>query len=369
MTPRITCLLVDDLEENLVALSALLDRPDVELLSARSGAEALELLLTHDVALAFVDVQMPEMDGFELAELMRGSDRTRRIPIIFVTAASREPSRAFKGYNAGAVDFLYKPIDPLVLESKAAVFFELHRQKLALADELRQRSETLRLNEMFTAVLGHDLRNPLNAMLTAAFMLQRRSEDAAVRETAERILTSGKRMTRMIENMLDLTRARLAGGIPLNRTQSDLRVVVERVVQELRTAHPERSLDVLIDGDVAGEWDVDRVQQVASNLIGNALQHGDPSGGVTIRLLGTAPESVILSVANEGVIPADVLPSIFDPFRSGEAGRSQGLGLGLYIAQQIAIAHHGHIEVESSADTGTVFTVRMPRRHAEYIRL
>ena len=101
------------------------------ILTAQSGAEALELLLAHDVALALIDVQMPEMDGFELAELMRGTERTRRIPIIFVTAGTREPSRVFHGYDAGAVDFLYKPIDPAVLESKAAVFFELHRQRLA----------------------------------------------------------------------------------------------------------------------------------------------------------------------------------------------------------------------------------------------
>ena len=230
MGQRLTCLLVDDLEENLLALSAVLRRDDVEILTARSGAEALELLLAHDVALALVDVQMPEMDGFELAELMRGSERTRHIPIIFVTAASREPSRAFKGYHAGAVDFLYKPIDPLILESKARVFFELHRHRLALAEELRQRSETLRLNEMFTAVLGHDLRNPLNAILTGAFLLQRRSDDPAVRETAARILSSGQRMTRMIEDMLDLTRARLAGGIPLKRSSANLAAVVDRVV-------------------------------------------------------------------------------------------------------------------------------------------
>jgi len=367
--PRITCLLVDDLEENLLALSALLRRDDVDVLTARSGAEALELLLVHDVALAFLDVQMPEMDGFELAELMRGSERTRRIPIIFVTAASREPSRAFKGYSAGAVDFLYKPIDPLILESKAAVFFELYRHKQQLADELRQRSETLRLQEMFTAVLGHDLRNPLNAIVTAAFLLQRRSEEPAVRDTAQRILSSGKRMTRMIENLLDLTRARLAGGIPLTRSSTDLSVVLDRVVQEFRTAHPGRRIDVQIYGDLTGEWDVDRVEQVASNLIGNALQHGDPEGGVTVRLEGHGGEPVSLSVGNRGTVPPDILPTIFDPFRGGERNRTDGLGLGLYIAQQIAVAHQGAITVDSSETLGTLFTLRMPRRSVEIVRL
>ncbi|TMB19735.1 MAG: response regulator, partial [Deltaproteobacteria bacterium] len=122
---RVKCLLVDDVEENLLALSALLRREDVELLQARSGAEALELLLVHDVALALIDVQMPELDGFELAELMRGAERTRHVPIVFITAGARDQHRLFKGYELGAVDFLYKPVEAHVLTNKAEVFFQL----------------------------------------------------------------------------------------------------------------------------------------------------------------------------------------------------------------------------------------------------
>src|SRR5215216_2956434 len=112
------CLIVDDLEENLLALGALLQGPNVELLRAQSGRQALELLLEHDVAVALVDVQMPEMDGFELAELMRGSQRTRLVPIIFVTGGSRDEQRLFRGYDAGAVDYLYKPVEPSILRNK-----------------------------------------------------------------------------------------------------------------------------------------------------------------------------------------------------------------------------------------------------------
>src|ERR1043165_4653452 len=117
-------LLVDDTPDNLVVLEALLRRDGVELLAARSGAEALELLLVHEVALALVDVQMPDMDGFELAELMRGAERTRHVPIIFITAGIREGQHVFKGYDAGAVDFLFKPIDPSILKHKTEVFFQ-----------------------------------------------------------------------------------------------------------------------------------------------------------------------------------------------------------------------------------------------------
>jgi signal transduction histidine kinase len=369
MAQRLTCLIVDDLEENLLALSAVLRRDDIQILTARSGAEALELLLVHDVALALVDVQMPMMDGVELAELMRGSERTKHIPIIFVTAASREPSRAFKGYSAGAVDFLYKPIDPLILESKARVFFELHRSRLALAEELRQRSETLRLNEMFTAVLGHDLRNPLNAILTCAVLLERRADDPAVREIAARILSSGQRMAKMIEDVLDLTRARLAGGIPLKRASANLATVVNRVVQEVRTAHPGRVLEVSAEGDLTGEWDVDRLQQMASNLVGNAIQHGERTGPIVVRMAGSSADQVTFSVASAGVISPEILPSIFDPFHRGPQAPGAGLGLGLYIAQQIAHAHQGRLVVESTAPLGTLFTVRIPRRLADFARL
>jgi len=131
----VTLLLVDDLEENLVAMAALLRGPGLTLLMARTGSEALELLLVNEVALALVDVQMPDMDGFELAELMRGSARTKHVPIVFVTAGAHDRKRLFQGYDSGAVDFLYKPIEPHILTNKVAVFVDLFRQKQALARE------------------------------------------------------------------------------------------------------------------------------------------------------------------------------------------------------------------------------------------
>ncbi|MFB2552788.1 response regulator [Ensifer soli] len=143
-TMPVKFLLVDDLEENLVAMEALLARDGLELIRARSGAEALELLLKHEVGLALLDVQMPEMDGFELAELMRGTERTRHIPIIFVTALPADERRRFRGYEMGAVDYLQKPIDPQVIASKTHVFFELARQRRELAAKA----------EALTAALG-----------------------------------------------------------------------------------------------------------------------------------------------------------------------------------------------------------------------
>ena len=364
MESRVKCLLVDDLEENLLALAALLQRDDLEILTARSGSEALELLLVHDVALAFLDVQMPEIDGFELAELMRGSERTRHIPIIFVTAGARDQYRVFKGYESGAVDFLFKPIEPHILQSKADVFFQLHRHKQQLARELREKTETLRLNEMLTAVLSHDLRSPLNAVLTSAHLIQRRSTEQPVRDTAARILSSTRRLSRMIEDMLDMARARLAGGIPLKREPAELGSLIDRVVNEIQSAYPERRIEVLRDGDLHGDWDGERLAQVASNLIGNALQHGAQSEAVQVRVDGRQTDGVVLTVVNSGTIPPELLPQLFDPFRGAQrqAGRTEGLGLGLYIVQQIVTAHDGRVDVESGDSNQTTFTVKVPRR-------
>ena len=361
--PKVKCLLVDDLEENLFALSALLRRDDVELLMARSGAQALDLLLAHDIALALIDVQMPEMDGFELAELMRGSERTRNVPIIFVTAGAWDYQRVFRGYDSGAVDFLYKPVEPHVLKNKAEIFFQLHRQRQQLVQELQERTETLRLHEMFSAVLSHDLRAPLSAIVSGAQLLNQSSTDETVRRVSARMLSSGLRMTRMIEDLLDLTRARLAGGIPISRAETDLGTVIAKVAQEHQAAYPERPMNVESRGELIGNWDADRLGQVASNLIGNALQYGDATEPVTILVDGTDPDEVTLTVSNAGAIPPELLPTLFDPFRgSDRSTRQDGLGLGLYIAQQIASSHDGRIDIDTPDGRYTVLRVSVPRK-------
>lgn len=371
MPNRLKCLLVDDLDGNLLALSALLRRDDVEILTARSGNEALELLLVHDVVLAFLDVQMPDMDGFELAEFMRGSERTRHVPLIFVTAGAGDPQRLFKGYETGAVDFLYKPIEPHILKTKADVFFQLARQKRHLAQQLVQRTEALHMNELLTAALGHDLRNPLSAMMMNAHLLKRRSTDETLARAAERILSSGARMGQMIEDLLDVVRARLGGGIVIRHERADLGAIADAVVQEMRGIWPEACIQVSQEGDLQGSWDGGRLAQVISNLLGNAIQHGAARGAIDVMLDGTRADQVSLIVANSGVIAPELLRDVFVPFRSGSkgSGRSEGLGLGLYIVQHIILAHMGSVEVQSGVGNQTIFRVQMPRRNANNVQL
>ena len=309
-----------------------------------------------------VDVQMPEMDGFELAELMRGSERTRAVPIIFVTAGARDALRVFKGYESGAVDFLFKPIDPRILRSKVEVFIELALQRQRLAFELKEKTETLRLQEMFTAMLGHDLRGPLSAIVMGSILLERKATDDMTRRSAQRTLSSAKLMGHMIADMLDLARVRLAGGIPIRREPVDFGELLRQAIDEQRASAPERQIELAVHGRLDGEWDGARLTQVVSNLVGNALQHGEPGCVVECAVDGSDAEQVVLSVRNGGPIPEDIRPHVFDPFRSRAAHhtRDDGLGLGLYIVDQIARAHEGSAEVVCD-DHGTTFRVTFPR--------
>lgn len=356
----IKLLLVDDVEENRIALEALLRRDGLEILKAQSGSEALELLLVHEVALALLDVQMPEMDGFELAELMRGSERTKHVPIIFITAGSRDPQRIFKGYEKGAVDFLFKPIDSHVLKSKADVFLDLFRQKKELANALR-------LNEMFVGILGHDLRNPLNTIVMGAQHLECSVTNESDLKTVRRMFSAGERMTAMIEQLLDLTRARLAGGLGFldGREQLDVGALVQRAADELRGAYPNRELLVEVKGGCVSAGDPVRLIQVFSNVLANAVNHGAEGAPVEVTV-HEAEHEVVVQIRNRGAVAPDILPTIFDPFRGRQStsSKSRGLGLGLFISQQIAMAHGGSVSVESNEVDGTRCTVRLPKRVA-----
>ena len=228
---------------------------------------------------------------------------------------------------------------------------------------LGQLQQSMRFSELFVGMLGHDLRNPLSAIGTSAQHLLRRDPEEKS-GPAKRILTSAARMSRMIDQILDFTRARLGAGIPLQPRPVDLVPVLKNAFDELATTNPSAKLDLGSTGDTRGQWDEDRLAQVASNLIGNALQHGDPAVPLQVRVDGSAPDAVIWTVHNQGSVPPEVLAVIFEPFRGSlpRSGKARGLGLGLYITQQIVAAHGGTIEVASSPEQGTTFSVRLPRR-------
>ncbi|MGH8518041.1 MAG: hybrid sensor histidine kinase/response regulator, partial [Panacagrimonas sp.] len=252
---------------------------------------------------------------------------------------------------------------PVIFGSKVAVFFQLSRQQLQMAEDLRERTETLRLSEMFVAILGHDLRTPLSTILTSTELLRRSADPDTVAQIAERIRSGARHMQTLVENVLDLARARLAGGIPLNRDEVDLGTLIRSSVQGHQAVAPQVRFDVSTAGELRGDWDADRLMQVLSNLLGNALQHGEKGKPVEIMADGTRPEWVSVTVSNAGRIPPEALPHVFDPFAAArrQRARNEGLGLGLYIVRQIVGAHSGEIGVHVEDETRTVFRITLPR--------
>ncbi len=234
--------------------------------------------------------------------------------------------------------------------------------------------ETVRFNEMFTGILGHDLRNPLAAIITSARLAMGRDTTDRLRKPLARILNSGGRMTRMIDQLLDFTRVRLGSGIPVAPVEVDLAALIRQVMDELDGANPGCPLRLSCTGDSVGRWDPDRLSQVFSNLVANAVHHGVVEHGVDVTVDGAAPELVRVSVKNRGAIPARRMQTLFEPM-AGSSRRpdtSRGLGLGLFITRELVRAHGGSIQVRSERRSETApeeigwtsFTVSLPRRSA-----
>src|SRR5580704_16927461 len=393
MTPKwppVYFLAVDDVEENLIALDALLKRDGLVILRARSGRDALELLLKHDVALALVDVQMPEMDGFELAELMRGTGRTQRVPIIFLTAGAADTQRRFRGYEAGAVDFLYKPIEPHILRGKASVFFDLYRQRQEVAaqrDELKTATEEIarlldesrryasalqkadQRKDEFLAMLAHELRNPLAPIRSAVELLRLTSGNNGVEnEVTEIIARQVGHMSRLIDGLLDV--ARIARGrIELSKKECDLNRIARQTADDYSVALA--SAGVTLDVNLANEplivfGDPTRLTQIVGNLLHNAAKFTPANGRVTVSTRrNDAAQSAVVTVQDTGAgLTPDTLTRIFEPFGKIERATDPnhgGLGLGLTVAKGLVELHGGSIAAESEgAGKGARFTITIP---------
>jgi signal transduction histidine kinase len=386
----VSFLIVDDLSENLVALDALLHRPGLQILQARSGQEALELLLVHDIALAIVDVQMPGMSGFELAELMRGAERTRRVPIIFVTAGVADRQRRFQGYEAGAVDFLGKPIEADVLRSKADVFFELYRQRQEVAtqrDELKaateriqrlllesqQQGDALRLADQrkdeFLAVLAHELRNPLAPIRNAIEILRMDVPPGDdLQQTIEIADRQVQHMTRLIDDLLDVARI-VKGKVDLRLDRQNLVKIACNTAEDFRSALAKDGIALSVKSDVDQipiVGDATRIAQMIGNLLHNAGKFTPSGGSVAVQVAKdpAANEGVVSVIDNgAGFSPSDAT-KLFEPF--GQAGgmpanKKGGLGLGLALTKGFIELHSGSVSGESRGiGQGATFTLRFP---------
>jgi signal transduction histidine kinase len=312
----------------------------------RDEADALPVLIPNIAADAILARQAPLLHGEGLGALAF-------VPLV---AAGRLMGELVVQYGVP------RELAPRELDLARAVADHVAASvaRFTLLGELQ---EAIRFNELFTAILGHDLRNPLAAIITSARVATARDEGERLVRPLGRILRSSERMARMIDQLLDFTRVRMGSGIPLNRQALNLPPLVRQVMDELDDAHPAWSLRLDELGDCRGCWDADRLSQVFSNLVGNALEHGQPEGGLEVVLDGSAAQHVRVEVRNRGEIPPDVLARLFEPL-AGRARRlpgSRGLGLGLYITNEIVKAHGGEISARCDGTGQTTFTLLLPR--------
>jgi signal transduction histidine kinase len=360
-------LVVDDSATSLIAYRAALESLGRAVVTAGSGNEAVRLLGLHQFALLLIDVHMPGMDGFETVRLLRGQLH-KMTPVVFVTGDGDDEAMR-RAYEFGAVDYLVKPVSPEVLRGKVRnliAFYdqgiELERRATLLQEQhakLVEADALLRTQDTNIGILAHDLRNPLDAVVTGVNVLARLPGlPETGQRTIERVTRSAQRMSAMIRDILDFTRGRLGGGIPVNREPTDLAVVSRSIVEEIQTGHPTANVEVETAGKLIGHFDAARIEQALSNLLVNAVQHG--SGHAKLIASGEDRDHVVVTVRNDGVpIPQDQLQTIFEPFQKGDRSPT-GLGLGLFIVREIIRAHDGTLEVTSSAE-GTSFSFRVPR--------
>ncbi|MES2283887.1 MAG: hybrid sensor histidine kinase/response regulator [Pseudomonadota bacterium] len=394
---RANILIVDDLPENLLALDALIRQEDRTIYQASCGEDALALLLDNEFAMAILDVQMPGMNGFELAELMRGTEKTRHIPIVFVSAAGKELNYAFKGYETGAVDFLYKPLDIDAVRSKVNVFVELYKQRIETRRQVealeksRQEQEVLlrelqvtqgelqnavRMRDDFMSMVAHELRTPLNTLFLEAQLrkMQLDRGNTAVFDAAylQKMVARDQRqiqsMVRLIDDMLDVSRIS-SNRLSIRPSKVELQTLLTKVVANLSNQASAAGTTITLEpgAEATGIWDEFRIEQVVINLLTNALRYGKGKP-VHVSTKNTA-DGVRIKVRDQGMgISEEDQKRIFEQFeRANGNDGTGGLGLGLFITRQLVEAHGGQISVESRQGEGATFIVTLPLQAPETV--
>ena len=326
----------------------------------RDHAEDILNAVVHDMSIAQTgNEQALKSQGLGSAKTMEASGRLHADDRIQHGFPFRAVLAEFRALRATVLR-LYAETGAVDLRDVARFNEAIDESLTASMDRFAVQTDKFR--DQFIGVLSHDLRTPLGAITAGAALLALPDDNPQRRSwVVTRIMNSAQRMERMVGDLLDLTRARLGGALPLKRRTVDLQQVCDEAIMEIRVRQPDAVVQLEVSGDLQGEWDPDRLAQVVSNLVGNAIQHG---GGTPVTVTADqAGESVRLAVRNGGSpIPPDVLPAVFEPLtRAREETDGHNIGFGLFIARAIVSAHGGNIQVSSTADAGTTFTVTLPK--------
>jgi light-regulated signal transduction histidine kinase (bacteriophytochrome) len=355
--------MVDDKPENLVALDAALRPLKQELVAARSGEEALRCLLNDDYAVILLDVQMPGMDGFETAAEIKERERSRHIPIIFLTAISREMAQQLRGYEVGAVDYIAKPFDPWVLRSKVAVFVDLYEKTRRVEDQAAQLARSNSELEQFAEIVSHDLRNPLVSVVGYLQMLTDGATgglEGESKEFVERALHAAESMGTLIDDLLSYA---LAGKVVGNLRATNAGHAVDRAVSNLNAEIEAAGAKIHATGLPVVRADSSQLTRLFQNLIGNSVKYRDTGRPleVDIGAQRQAGEWEFSVTDNGAGLVADETGSVFTMFYRGSSAQGRpGSGIGLAICKKVVEGHGGRIWAEPRNDGGTVVRFTLP---------
>ncbi len=361
-------LLVDDRPANLVALSAALRPLNQELVAVQSGEEALRCLLNDDFAVILLDVQMPGMDGFETAARIKERERSRHIPIIFLTAISRELHQQLRGYEVGAVDYIAKPFDPWVLRTKVEVFVDLYEKTRRVEQQATQLARSNKELEQFAEIVSHDLRNPLVSVVGYLQMLEEGTTGILAAESldfVQRALHAAESMGTLIDDLLSYALAGKAIGA-LQTTNS--RQAVDRALSNLHAEIEEAGATINADGLPVVRADSSQLTRLFQNLIGNSVKYRSSDRPLEVDIAAEPCSSGWeFSVTDNGAgLGLDEAGSVFTMFYRGTSAQGRpGSGIGLAICKKVVEGHGGHIWAEPRDDGGMVVHFTLPATNGE----